>query len=65
MRGPGAKPVDITGNVLDRDKFEEMKREFYGLRGWDKATGLQTKARLEELDLKDVAIGLEQRGLVV
>jgi aldehyde:ferredoxin oxidoreductase len=51
--------------VLDRDKFEEMKREFYGLRGWDKETGLQTKAKLEELDLKDVATELEQRGLVV
>jgi aldehyde:ferredoxin oxidoreductase len=51
--------------VLDRDKFEEMKREFYGLRGWDKATGLQTKTKLKELDLNDVAAGLEQRGLVV
>jgi len=53
------------GEVLDRAKFEEMKREFYGLRGWDKATGLQSKARLEALDLKDVAAELEQRGLVI
>jgi aldehyde:ferredoxin oxidoreductase len=53
------------GEILDRAKFEEMKKEFYGLRGWDKATGLQTKARLEALDLKDMANGLEQRGLVV
>ncbi|HEY41808.1 MAG TPA: hypothetical protein G4O18_08140 [Dehalococcoidia bacterium] len=50
--------------VLDRAKFEEMKREFYGLRGWDAATGLQTKASLEALDLKDVATELEQLGLV-
>jgi aldehyde:ferredoxin oxidoreductase len=50
--------------VLDRNKFEEMKREFYGLRGWDTATGLQTKAGLEALDLGDVASGLEQRGLL-
>jgi aldehyde:ferredoxin oxidoreductase len=63
---PGKDGEIITrkGAVLDRDKFEEMKREFYGLRGWDKETGLQTKARLESLDLKDVATGLEQRGLV-
>ena len=54
----------VIGNVLDRDKFEQMKKEFYGLRGWDAATGLQTRARLEALDLKDVAAGLEQRGLV-
>ncbi len=52
------------GAVLDRARFEEMKREFYGLRGWDTATGLQTKAILEALDLKDVATGLEQRELV-
>jgi aldehyde:ferredoxin oxidoreductase len=53
------------GMILDRDKFEEMKREFYGLRGWDKATGLQTRARLETLDLKDVSAELEKRGLAV
>jgi aldehyde:ferredoxin oxidoreductase len=53
------------GEVLDRTKFEEMKKEFYGLRGWDKETGLQTRAKLEELELKDVADELDQRGLVV
>jgi len=53
------------GEVLDRAKFEEMKKEFYGLRGWDTATGLQTEAGLEALDLRDVATELEQRGLVV
>ena len=64
---PGKNGEIITRKdaVLDRDKFEEMKKEFYGLRGWDTATGLQTKVRLEALDLKDVATGLEQRGLVV
>jgi len=64
---PGENGEIITRKnvVLDRDKFEEMKKEFYGLRGWDTATGLQTKARLEALDLKDVAAGLEQRGLIV
>ncbi len=50
--------------VLDRTQFGEMKREFYRIRGWDPATGLQTKAGLEALDLGDVARGLEQRGLV-
>jgi aldehyde:ferredoxin oxidoreductase len=42
-----------------------MKQEFYGLRGWDKKTGLQTKAKLNALDLSDVAAGLERQGLVV
>ena len=50
--------------LLDREKFEEMKREFYQLRGWDAASGLQTKAKLEQLELEDIAEDLMQRGLV-
>lgn len=51
--------------VLDRGEFEEMKREFYQLRGWDPATGLQTKTKLEELELGDVAEELVKRRLAV
>lgn len=52
------------GAVVDRVKFEEMKKEFYRLRGWDAESGLQTRARLEALDLKDVAATLENRRLL-
>lgn len=52
------------GMVVDREQFEGMKDEYYRLRGWDVATGLQTRARLEELGLKDVADGLEREGLL-
>ena len=52
------------GAVLDRSKFDEMKKEFYRLRGWDPDSGLQTRAKLEELGLKDIADGLEKRNLV-
>ena len=38
--GPTEEPVSIRGNVLDRQKFEEMREEFYHLRGWDPKTGL-------------------------
>ena len=31
MPGPGAQPVNMTGNVLDRDKFKEILKEFYEL----------------------------------
>jgi aldehyde:ferredoxin oxidoreductase len=41
-----------------------MKDEYYQLRGWDVATGLQTKSKLEELGLDEVAKDLDQRGLM-
>jgi aldehyde:ferredoxin oxidoreductase len=50
--------------VVDREKFEKMKDEYYQLRGWDVNTGLQTKAALEEAGLHDVVQELEQRGLI-
>jgi aldehyde:ferredoxin oxidoreductase len=64
---PGSNGEIFTkqGAVLDRARFEEIKREFYELRGWDTGTGLQTKTRLEALNLKDVAEELGQRELAV
>jgi aldehyde:ferredoxin oxidoreductase len=41
-----------------------VKDEYYSLRGWDVGTGLQTRAKLEELGLKDVVEDLERRGLI-
>ncbi len=63
--GKDGEIIVKKGAMLDRVKFEEMKREFYQLRGWDAASGLQTRAKLAELNLKDVASGLEKRKLVV
>ena len=63
---PG-KDGEITsrkGAVVERDKFEEMKSEYYELRGWDVESGLPTKANLKELELEDVASGLEKQGLL-
>jgi aldehyde:ferredoxin oxidoreductase len=53
--GPGARPVDATGNVLDRDKFTAMLKEYYRIRGWDEKTGLPTKETLEKLGMEDLA----------
>lgn len=39
------------GAVLDKDKFEQMKDEYYELRGWDKQTGIPTQEKLAELGL--------------
>ena len=62
--GKDGEVVIKKGAMLDRAKFEEMKREFYSLRGWDPQSGLQTRARLDDLDLKDVADGLAKRNLL-
>ena len=48
----------VKGYKLDRAKFEELLRAYYELRGWDPETGVPTRAKLEELDLKDVADAL-------
>ncbi len=62
--GKGWEPVSRKGAILDRDSFEKMRDEYYGIRGWDVATGLQTRAVLERLDLGDVSDGLEVLGLL-
>jgi aldehyde:ferredoxin oxidoreductase len=52
--GKGGEILPRTGAVVDREKFEKMKDEYYQLRGWDIKTGLQTKAKLMELGLEDI-----------
>jgi aldehyde:ferredoxin oxidoreductase len=49
---------------VDRDEFERMKDEYYGLRGWDIARGVQKRSKLEELGLAFVADDLAKSGLV-
>lgn len=63
--GKGNEVVSKQGAVLDREKFEKLKDEYYSLRGWDTSTGLQTRAKLEELGLVDMIPELARRGLIV
>ena len=37
------------------DMFDQVLEEYYEWRGWDKETGLQTREKMEELGLEDVA----------
>jgi len=62
--GKDGEPYSRKGLVVDRDEFERMKDEFYQIRGWDVATGLQTKAKLEELGLSDIADVMGREGLL-
>jgi aldehyde:ferredoxin oxidoreductase len=64
MPGKDGAIISRIGAVVDREEFERMKTEYYELRGWDAGTGLPTEAKLEELQLKDVAADLKKRGLL-
>jgi aldehyde:ferredoxin oxidoreductase len=62
--GPTEEPVSFRGNILDRKKYEEMRDEFYELRGWERETGLQKTEKLDSLGMSDIAGELEKKGLV-
>ncbi|MEE8174501.1 MAG: aldehyde ferredoxin oxidoreductase N-terminal domain-containing protein [Dehalococcoidia bacterium] len=62
--GKDGEIISRKGSVVDRAEFERMKDEYYQLRQWDVATGLQTRAKLEQLGLRDVAQDLEHRELI-
>jgi aldehyde:ferredoxin oxidoreductase len=42
------------GMLLERSSLEMMKDAYYGLRGWDVATGIPMPAKLKELELDDL-----------
>ncbi|MFC2045398.1 aldehyde ferredoxin oxidoreductase family protein [Chloroflexota bacterium] len=50
------------GLAFDREKWDKMLDEYYDLVGWDKETGVPTRAKLEELGLQDVTRELEKLG---
>ncbi|MFO8010724.1 MAG: aldehyde ferredoxin oxidoreductase N-terminal domain-containing protein [Dehalococcoidia bacterium] len=56
--------ITMKGNILSREDYEALRTEYYRLRGWDEASGLQTRHRLEELDLNDVNAHLNERRLL-
>lgn len=55
--GKDGQLLSRKGLVVERDRFEKMKDEFYVLRGWDVATGLPTETKLKALDLVDIFEG--------
>ena len=63
MPGKGEEVISKIGATVDREKFEQMKTDYYEQRGWDTATGYPTKAKLKALKLDDVAEDLGKRGL--
>jgi len=63
--GKDAEPVSMKGAVVEAERFEKMKDDYYRARQWDVASGLQTKNKLEKLGLHDIVKDLEKRILIV
>ncbi len=61
--GKNGEALSRKGAVVDRSEFEMTRDEYYRLRGWAPASGLQSKGRMEELGLREVALELAERGL--
>ncbi|MBT4513202.1 MAG: hypothetical protein HOC20_13465 [Chloroflexi bacterium] len=61
--GKNGEAISRKGAVVDKQEFERMKDEFYAIRGWDVATGLQTMSKLTELGLQDVARQMAKQDL--
>ena len=57
-----ARPAFTDQVVLDLGQFAPMMDRYCELRGWDPATGWPTRAKLEALDLGDIAEGLGSIG---
>jgi aldehyde:ferredoxin oxidoreductase len=55
---------DAGGRKYKREDLERAKSDYYQLMGWDVKTGTPAGPTLEKLGLKEVAEGLEKRGLL-
>jgi aldehyde:ferredoxin oxidoreductase len=54
---------DAGGRKYQREDLERAKSDYYRLMGWDVKTGTPTAANLEKIGLKEVAEGLQKRGI--
>lgn len=64
LPGKDGEVVSKKNTVVDREKFEKVKDEYYAIRGWDVTTGRQTMATLSKLGLQDVARELKPKELI-
>jgi aldehyde:ferredoxin oxidoreductase len=54
LPGKDDEVLSCKGKALSREGFEDMKNEYYQLRGWNSGTGLLTREKLSELALDDL-----------
>ena len=50
------------GMTTTPQEMDVMLNEYYGLHGWDEATGWPTRETLKKLDLEDIAAELSRLG---
>ena len=62
--GEDGKPVSKKGTILKHDEFDNIRDEYYRLRGWDKDTGYQTERLMKSLDLSDIGKDLKNMRLL-
>jgi len=62
--GKNGEIVSRKGVKIDRRDFEDLKSEYYALRGWDAASGLPTEKKLGELEMADIAADLKARRII-
>ena len=62
--GKNGEIISRKGAKVDWEDFERMRADYYQLRRWDVATGLQTREQLKEVGLEDITDDLERRGLI-
>jgi hypothetical protein len=61
LSGPDGNWITVN-RALDREKWHKLKDAYYTERGWDLTTGIPTRARLEDLDLKDILLTIWKRA---
>ncbi len=54
LPGPGETVISVRGKALCREGFEQMKKEYYTLRGWDAESGFFRTKKLAQLTLSDL-----------
>jgi aldehyde:ferredoxin oxidoreductase len=59
--GPNNEAVNVSGNILDREKFTTLLKGYYSLRDWDEQTGVPKAETLASLGMDDIAAQLKSQ----
>jgi hypothetical protein len=59
---PDNKAFNASGNILDKEKFTDLLKECYRLRGWNEQSGLPKHETLTSLGMNDIAAQRKGQG---